>query len=74
VTDHLGEALEYVYDSSDATDRRLIELTTGYGGTPIMSKTQAAAKLGISTAQVTRRTARIGEKLNEMENDIQQSF
>lgn len=70
-TDFLGEALEYVYDTSDRTDRKIIELTTGYGGSQVMAKNEIAARLGISPSQVTRRADRIGLKVQEMDQQIE---
>lgn len=68
--DFMGEALEYIYDESDRTDRKIIEMLTGYGGTRIRSKKEIAEKLGISASQVTRRSERIGVKLQDMEQMI----
>jgi hypothetical protein len=72
--DYLGEALEYVYDGADRIDRKIIEMTTGYGGTPIMSKKDIAARLGISASQVTRRSDRIGQQLQEMDLQMEEAF
>jgi DNA-directed RNA polymerase specialized sigma subunit len=71
--DFLGEALEYVYDGSDRMDRKIIEMTTGYGGSPILQKNQIAQRLGISPSQVTRRTARIGEKLQDLDRELEET-
>jgi hypothetical protein len=73
-TDYLGEAMSYVYDDSDANDRKIIELTTGYGGNQPLPKNQIATRLGISPAQVTRRTERIAQKLQMMEEDLKETF
>jgi len=72
--DYMGEALEYVYSESDPIDRKIIDYTTGYGGTPMLSKKDTALKLGISPAQVTRRSERIGIKLQEMDQQIESTF
>ena len=69
--DFLGEALEYVYDTSDRIDRKIIEHTTGYGGAPLLTKNVIAAQLGISPSQVTRRSDRIGLKMQDMEGQIE---
>lgn len=74
LTDYLGEAMTYVYDASDAIDRKIIEMTTGYGGTQAVPKNQVAVKLGISPAQVTRRTERIAQKLQALESDLKDTF
>jgi len=72
--DFMGEALEYVYSESDLVDRKIIEHTTGYGGAEQLSKKDTALKLGISPAQVTRRSERIGRKLQEMDQQIESTF
>jgi hypothetical protein len=72
--DYLGEALEYVYDGSDKVDRRIIEMTTGYGGGPVMSKKDIADRLGISASQVTRRSERIGRQLQEMDTQMEDVY
>lgn len=72
--DYLGEALEYVYDEADRTDRRIIEMTTGYGGTPMLNKKSIAKKLKISASQVTRRSDRIGEKLQVMNQQMEDAY
>lgn len=72
--DYLGESLEYVYGDADYLDRKIIEMTTGYGGTPIMQKNVIAAKLGISPSQVTRRADRIGSLVQDMESKINSAY
>lgn len=71
MSDFLGEALEYVYDESDPIDRKIIEMSTGYGGRQPVAKNQIAASLGMSGSQITRRTERIARKLQDMERDIE---
>lgn len=73
-TDYLPDAVQYVYDESDATDRKLIEMTTGYGGRPTMSKAAIAQKLGLTPSFVTRRTERIAQKLLDMERMMQEAY
>lgn len=74
LADYLGEALTYVYDDSDTVDRKIIEMTTGYGGATMLPKNQVAEKLRISPAQVTRRTERIAQKLQMLEADLNETF
>lgn len=71
-TDFTGEALEYVYDESDATDRKIIEMLTGYGGGNTVPKHLVAQHLGVSPSQITRRSERIAQKLQEMEYDLKE--
>lgn len=72
--DYLGESLEYVYDSADSVDRKIIDHTTGYGGAKVLQKNEIATLLGISPSQVTRRSDRIGQQIQEMETDIQSTY
>jgi DNA-directed RNA polymerase specialized sigma subunit len=72
--DYLGEALEYTYDGADRIDRKIIEMTTGYGGSPVMSKKDIALKLGISASQVTRRADRIGSQLQAMDQQMEETY
>lgn len=72
--DYLGEALEYVYDGADPIDRKIIEMTTGYGGSPVLRKKDAAARLGLSASQVTRRSERIALKLQEMDQQLEEAY
>lgn len=70
MSDHQDEALDYVYGDSDRVDRRIIELITGYGGHPPVSKKDAARILKVSPAQVTRRSERIGRKIQEIHDAL----
>lgn len=70
--DYTDEALEYVYDDSDATDRQIIEMLTGYGGTSMLPKNVIAQRLGVSPSLVTRRSERIALKLQEVERDLKE--
>jgi DNA-directed RNA polymerase specialized sigma subunit len=72
LVDFTDEALEYVFDESDATDRKIIEHLTGYGGTPMLAKHVLAQQMGVSPSQITRRSDRIARKLQEMEQDLKE--
>lgn len=72
MVDYTDEALEYVFDESDATDRQIIQMLTGYGGTDMLPKHLVAQKLGVSPSQITRRSDRIAQKLQQMEADLKE--
>lgn len=72
MVDFTDEALEYVYDESDATDRQIIEMLTGYGGTSMLPKHLVAQKMGVSPSQITRRSERIARKLQDMEQELKE--
>lgn len=72
--DFLGEAMEYLYDDLDYVDRRIVDLTTGYGGSEMLPKNVIAQRLGVSPSQVTRRADAIARRLQTLESDIQTTF
>lgn len=72
LVDFTDEALEYVFDESDSVDRQIIEMLTGYGGTPMLPKHIIAQKMGVSPSQITRRSERIALKLQSMEQDLKE--
>lgn len=65
-TDYVGEAMEAVWDESDKIDRMIIEHKTGYGGKPMLEPKDIAVKLNLSPVELSRRSARIGAKLDEI--------
>jgi DNA-directed RNA polymerase specialized sigma subunit len=75
-TDFGGEALDYIYQDCDKIDKRIIEMKLGYGGkfTPMQPK-DIAIRLGITPSQLTRRSAKLALRIQEVEknlSDIQQ--
>lgn len=71
--DHYDEALDYVYHDLDATDKKLLEMKTGYGGKyEPMTPAQIAVELGIDPSNITRRSARIALRINEVERGLQE--
>lgn len=72
--DYDQEALSYVYQESGKENRKLIELVLGYGGNPPMSQAEAAKRLGMSTAQVSRRLAGLQFRTQEILTDLNETF
>lgn len=68
---YTDEALDYLYHDSDHIDRRILEMTVGYKGAQIRSKNEIAQMLGLSPATITRSTARMASKLQELESDLE---
>ena len=65
--DYMDEALSSVWDDSDAVDRKILEMKTGFGGRyKPMSAEQVAAQLNISPVQVSRKSARLAAKIDEI--------
>jgi DNA-directed RNA polymerase specialized sigma subunit len=65
-TDFMSEAMEAVWDEADMRDRKILEHRTGYGGKPILQPKDVAIKLGISPVELSRRSARLSAKLDEI--------
>lgn len=65
--DQLDEALSSVWHESDALDRKIIEMKTGFGGRhQPMAAVEVATQLGLTPVQVSRRAARISAKLDQI--------
>ncbi len=69
-TDFQTEAVDYVYTDSDHVDRRILEHKTGYGGVELLEPAAIAAKLGLTGSQLSRRSARLALKINELESAL----
>ena len=69
-TDSMPEALDYLYHDADHIDRRILELKTGYGGVETMDPKAVAAKLKLTPSQLSRRSARLTFKLQEIEKGL----
>lgn len=70
--DHTSEAMDYVYRDSDHVDRRIIELKTGYGGESQMEPKAIAEVLKLTPSQLSRRSARIALRIQELEEALRQ--
>jgi len=69
--DYAPEAMGYVYHDSDHVDRRIIELKTGYGGETQMAPQDIGVLLKLTPSQLSRRSARISLRLQELEEALQ---
>lgn len=69
-TDFAPEAMGYVHRDSDHIDRRIIELKTGFGGETAVEPKVIAEQLGLTPSQLSRRSARIALRLQEIEEAL----
>ena len=60
------EALDYVYHDSDHTDKKVLEMRTGYAGHPIVEPKDVAVMLNLSPAQLSRRSAKLAYKIQKI--------
>jgi DNA-directed RNA polymerase specialized sigma subunit len=65
-TDFETDALDYVYNDADYIDRKILEMKTGYGGNEVMAPKLIAQRLKLTPTQLTRRSAKLTMKLQEI--------
>ena len=64
------EALEYVYHDADHTDRRILDMRTGFAGHPEMEPKDVAVVLGLTPSQLSRRSARLALKVQKIHESL----
>jgi len=57
---------DYVYYDLSAANKKIFEWTTGYGGSPVISKQEIAKRMKISPAAVSMRVSTIQSKLSKV--------
>lgn len=69
--DYSKDALDYVYNDSDTTDKKLLEYTTGYGGETPLDNATIMKKLKLTPVQLTRRKARLSLRVQQIIDDLE---
>ena len=64
------EAMDYVHHDSDYIDRKILEHKSGYGGAELLSPAAVAQKLGLTPSQLSRRSAKLALKINDLEQSM----
>ena len=67
----IQEALDYVYNDSDRTDKLILEYMTGYGGKGVHDSKFTMQKLKLTPVQLTRRKAKLAQRIQEISNDLE---
>jgi hypothetical protein len=65
------EAVEYVMHDADHTDRRILEMKTGFGGHPIMQPKEIAIALRLTPTQLSRRSMRLTARINSIRSSLE---
>ncbi len=65
------EAVEYVMHDADHTDRRILEMKTGYGGHPVMEPKEIAMVLRLTPTQLSRRSMRLTKRINDIRSSLE---
>lgn len=68
--DYGQEAMDYVYQDSDTLDKKIMELKLGYGGRDPADHKTVAARLQLKPFQLSRRIARLTQKLEAMNDNL----
>lgn len=72
-SDHISEALDYIYRDADKIDRQIIEMKTGYGGKyEPMEPKDIALQLGLTPSQLSRRSAHLTMQIQETEEALRE--
>lgn len=71
-TDYTQDALDYIYNDADLTDKKLLEYVMGYGGSDILDNKAIMQKLKLTPVQLTRRKMRLGMKVREITDALEQ--
>jgi hypothetical protein len=71
--DFMHEAVAYIYDDSDYINKKILEHRTGYGGSPILSTSELAAKLNTRPDVISKRSKRLGTQLERVHSLLNQS-
>jgi DNA-directed RNA polymerase sigma subunit (sigma70/sigma32) len=69
-TDFTPEAIDYVYHDADHVDRKILEHKIGHNGAEVLPPHAVAQKLGLTPSQLSRRSARLSLKINELEQSL----
>ena len=71
-SDFSKDALDYVYADSDLMDKKLLEYTTGYGGTEQLDNDAIMKKLKLTPVQLTRRKQRLSMRVKQIIDDLEE--
>ena len=68
------EAISYVYNDLGYRDKKILEYSTGFGGSDILSPAEISKKLNISQSQVSRITAKLANRVFDVEKTLQKIY
>ena len=68
------EAIGYVYNDLGYRDKKILEYSTGFGGSDILSPAEISKKLNISQSQVSRITAKLANRIFDVEKTLQKIY
>ena len=69
--DYFKDALDYVYNGADHTDRRILEMKTGYGGAEVLPPIAIAKRLNLTPSTLSRRSTRLTLQLNKIRDQLE---
>jgi DNA-directed RNA polymerase specialized sigma subunit len=70
---YADEAVEYVYRDVDYTDRKILEMKTGYGGKyEPLEPADIATRLKLTPSQLSRRSAKLAMRIHDMHSMLKE--
>jgi len=66
------EAIDYVHRDADYVDRKILEWKTGWKGSEIRSPQDIAVSLKLTPSQLSRRSAKLALKINDVTNMLEE--
>lgn len=73
-TEYTKEALNYIYNDLGYRDKKILEYTTGFGGSDILTPAEISKKLGISQSQISRINAKLANRVYDMQNMLKRVY
>lgn len=62
--------IEYLYYDSDPIDQKILEWKTGYNGKQVLGTNEIAKRLRLSPGAVSQRSARLSQKMADMDREL----
>jgi len=69
-TDFDNEALDYVYNTTNKLNQRILDRVVGYGGRKPISRAEAATEFGVSPSLISRRLAGLAYETQTMRDKL----
>lgn len=73
-TDYMTEAVGYIYEDVDDLGKKILEHRTGYGGAEVFSNSQLSKLLGVRPDVISKRSAKLGERLTEVSERLKRMY
>lgn len=73
-TDFTKEAISYVYNDLGYRDKKILEYSTGFGGSDILTPKEIAKKLKLSLSQISRINAKLANRIFDVKKSLERVY